>query len=320
VDIVFARCAPGRKRLALREFVSALAALSDQAGRGLAVVAGAVGLVEREGGSPSAQRPGSRTGAAPDAADGASLGGLSTPGGGAGGAAVYGASGAGRSVVQSNPLYESAGLQHQPTPPARVDAGGALGALLARVEALEAAGARRQRQLLDIEAKQSRLAAEVQRLAAATGSECRSPEGPAARQLMGQVAELERAVEELKAAGGGGEAAAEAAARVERKVTERQARVESALMQVRVAGRWRAARRCGGRERPLSGQLCGLAPAAGSLSLTGTTPPATTAANPALQVARQVDVLDARLREEQDTSLKALEAILAGAASPAPRT
>jgi hypothetical protein len=35
-----------------------------------------------------------------------------------------------------------------------------------------------------------------------------------------------------------------------------------------------------------------------------------------MQVARQVDVLDARLRDEQESSLKALEALLANA-SPA---
>ena len=38
----------------------------------------------------------------------------------------------------------------------------------------------------------------------------------------------------------------------------------------------------------------------------------------ALQVARHVDVLDSRLREEQETSLKALEALLAGAAPAVP--
>jgi hypothetical protein len=39
-----------------------------------------------------------------------------------------------------------------------------------------------------------------------------------------------------------------------------------------------------------------------------------------MQVARQVDVLDMRLKEEQESSLKALEAILANSGSPTKST
>jgi hypothetical protein len=237
VDAVYARCAPpGARRLALREFLGALAALADEAGSDFADVRDAV-CAAATAAQPAA---GARAEPPPPAGE------LSGPAGVAAypeGAPTLASAARARGDVQvSNPLFEATGPQQHPQacgsgrgsheaapgPPA---GGGAIGALLARLEALEADAARRQQQLDAVVRQQAQLAAEVRRLAGGGGSDdgSASPPKAAARQLAGQVAALERAVEELRQERGG-EAAA---ARVERKAMVRQARIETALMQVR---------------------------------------------------------------------------------------
>jgi len=322
VDIVFTRCkAPGHKRLALKEFLNALAALADEAGKEFGEVRDALlsslsdegagqesaGVAVRDItsslgggsiGSPTGsltrakgpQRGGSGSGAGRDGLPQPIHDALST--GGAMGSLYRGliASGAKQAAViageeeqgdgekigtamdtgegsppsgalKTNPLFDgrAAATARAASPPR--DASGALAAVLARLDTLEAAGARRQRQLDGVSVQQAQLAAELQRVA--SRAEGGSPNATL-RKLAAQLASLDKAVEELKGGGSKGGAGDDAAiGRIERKMAERQSRVESALM----------------------------------------------------QVARQVDVLDARLREEQETSLKALEAILAGSAS-----
>ncbi len=318
VDIIFTRCRDaGHKRLALKEFFQAVAEMAEEAGcefaevrDALSATAGDGGCILRDSaggvivrditsslgggslGSPtcgSLARPG--RGGGLRSGLGASAGGWSSctvSGAGADGAAggalgalykkvaaaeaeeaeqqeqgLIGTAVAGsppNSSVKINPLYAAAGRPGgAPTPAALAD-------VLARLDAIEADAAQRRRQIDGVCAQQAQLAAEVARVAARADRDG-SPSA-AARKLTGQLAALERAVEEIRAGKGGDDVAAAgaaAAAKIERKLTERQGRVESALM----------------------------------------------------QVARQVDVLDARLREEQETSLKALEAILAGSGAGA---
>ncbi|GBF88565.1 hypothetical protein Rsub_01280 [Raphidocelis subcapitata] len=309
VDIVFTRCqAPGHRRLAYREFLSALAGLAEEGGRRFADVRDAIAAAESgvaaEAAAAAAAAAGAEAAAAAGGADALAQSlGLSSPrscgdgsGGGGGGdgalEALYRsvmAGGGGQQPARlggaaagsppgladmNNPLYA-------PRPPGAAAAAGspqvsprlagagasAFAALAARVEALEAAGARRQKQVDAVIAAQVQLAAEMQRLAGSRGGAA-SPRGPQLQRLASQLAAIEAAVGELQdaAPAAAAEAAEAAAGDVERRLADRQARVESALM----------------------------------------------------QVARQVDVLDVRLREEQETSLKALEAILTGGAgSPA---
>lgn len=127
-----------------------------------------------------------------------------------------------------------------------------LAALVSRLESLEAAGARRQRQLDVIAAQQAQLASEVQRLAAQVESGARDGSGGGSGQAAGglgdkvegmaaQLAVLEGGVEELRlkvdsSGDGGALASVEEVGRVERKMLERQARAEVALVKVNWLG------------------------------------------------------------------------------------
>lgn len=312
VDIVFARCrGAGSKRLALRNFLEALAQLADEAGRAFADVCDALSSTGGGAAAPQGAPAPSRGGAAAPGdrpSTMSSLGG--TSGGGAAGscipspggrwgptvpsatglaaqAAANGASSSGGSGLTANPLFEgdhsssrvrrldeclaacapsplrsgTGTAQQGASPPAAAPTGGGpvLDALLARLTALEAAEESRQQQLAALAAQQARLGSQLGRLArlvhdaAGVTPEREGSSGlaPALAQLGGQVAALERKVAGMRAEGGpAGAAAAAAAAKaeaglVETRLVERQARAESALMQVRQAQRLKHA--CPGR-------------------------------------------------------------------------